>query len=195
MRYWLCVCLTFSPVFAFADSHVVRPVDHSAAVTLARALECSALVRSLVTELDTTTAIVHVEMSGTLPSGIAGATRFVVSRGGQTYVRVSVSATLRLDLRAIMLGHELQHALEIARSGATSHADVKRLVETTGYRTGTNLYETELALRSERRIRTEFGQSATRERESTSEAKPVIELHHHHLGAGRAKAAAEVSKR
>ena len=195
MRNWLCVCLIVSPVSAFADSLVVRPLDHSAAVTLARALECSALVRALVSELQTTTAIVHVEVSGALPSGIAGATRFVVSRGGHTYLRVSVSATLRLDLRAIILGHELQHALEIASSGATSHADVKRLVETTGYRTGSNLYETESALRSERRIRTELRQSAIRERESTSEAEPVIELHHYHLGAGRAKTAAEVPKR
>lgn len=195
MHKWLCVFLMVSPVKSFADSLVVRPLDHSAAATLTRALACSALVRALVSELDTTTAIVHVEVSQTLPSGIAGATRFVVSRGGHNYLRVSVSATLRLDLRAIMLGHELQHALEIARSGATSHAAVKRLVETTGYRTGPHLYETELALRSERRIRTELRQSVTHEREATLKAEPVIELHHHHLGAGRAKTATEVPKR
>ena len=195
MHKWLCVFLMVSPLKVFADSLVVRPLDHAAAATLARALECSTLVRTLVSELDTTTAIVHVEVSRTLPSGIAGATRFVVSRGGHTYLRVSVSATLRLDLRAIMLGHELQHALEIARSGATSPADVKRIVEATGYRTGTNVYETEAALRSERRIRTELRQRAMRERESTSEAEPVIEFHHHHLGAGRAKTAPEVPKR
>ena len=195
MRNWLCVCLIVCPVAAVADSLAVRPLDHSAAATLARALESSALVRSLVTELDTTGAIVHVEMSGALPSGIVGATRFVVSRGGHTYLRVSVSAALRADQRAIMLGHELQHALDIARSGATSNADVKRLLETTGYQTGRNLFETESALRIEQRIRTELRRNTTRRRAATSEAEPVIELHHHHLGAGRTKAAAEIPKR
>ena len=51
MHKWLCVFLMVSPVKAFADTPVVRPLDHSAAVTLARAQECSALVRALVSEL------------------------------------------------------------------------------------------------------------------------------------------------
>ena len=156
MHKWISVLLMFFPAIVVADSPAVRPLDHSAAATLAHALERSALVRSLVTELDTTTAIVHVVVSRALPSGVAGATHFVASRSGYTYIRVTVLAALRPDLRAIILGHELQHALDIARSGTTSDADLQRLLETTGYRTGPNLFETPSALRTERRIRAEL---------------------------------------
>jgi hypothetical protein len=162
MRIWLSVFLAFTPATVFADSLAVRPLDHSAAATLAGALEHSALVRSLVAELDAAVAIVHFEVSLALPSSIGAATRFVVSAGDHTYLRVTVSAMLRSNEREILLGHELQHALDIARSGATNQADVQRLLVATGYRTGSNLFETGSALRTERRIRAEFRQSAFR---------------------------------
>jgi len=195
MRIWLSVFMAFAPATVFADSLAVRPLDDSAAATLAGALGHSALVRSLVDELHAAAAIVHFEMSLALPSGVGAATRFVGSSGGHTYLRVAVSAMLRSNEREIMLGHELQHALDIARSGATNEADVQKLLETTGYRTGSNLFETQSALRAESRIRAEFRQGAFRRAAASSEAEPIIELHHQHLGAGGAKAAAEVPKR
>ena len=195
MRIWLSVFLAFAPATVFADSLAVRPLDHSAAATLAGALRAFGPRPLAGRRARCGDGIVHFEVSRALPSGIGAATRFVISRGGHAYLRVTVSAMLRANEREIMLGHELQHALEIARSGATNQADVQRLLETTGYRTGANLFETRSALRTESRIRAEFRQGAFRRGGASSEAEPVIELHHEHLRAGRAKAAAEVPKR
>lgn len=121
--------------------------------------------------------------TGPLPPGVGGVTRFVASRGGYRYVRVTIAANLRDELRVILLGHELEHAREIAQSPANDVRGLFRWFEERGYRTRPASYETTSARRLERRIRQEL------------EAKPVIELDHQHLRAAGAKTAAEVAKR
>jgi hypothetical protein len=164
----------------------IRPLDHSAQATVARAMERSPLVRRMARELDRTDVIVHCEMSRDLPGGIGGATRFVASRGGYRYLRISISSQLPPDARVAMFGHELQHALEIARSGAHDVEALRQLWHQYGYLIHGRFYESEAALRVERAVRKEL---------RSSQAEPVIELHHEHLGAGGAKAGAQVAKR
>ena len=183
MRYSCIALLLFVPSLVRAEpAPNVRPTDPLSQQTLARALERSAIVRALVADLQATNVIVHID-TGMLPAGIGGTTRFVASRAGHRYLRVTMASSLRGDLRVILLAHELEHAREIAQSSAADLAGLFRLFEGRGFRNGHRSYETMSALRVERRIRQEL------------EAEPVIELHHEHLRAAGAKTAAEVPKR
>jgi len=85
------------------------------AVAVAKvACEVSPLVRDLVQQLEESNLVVHIESSRLLPSGVIGTMRFVTSRSGYRYVRISLAAYARPESRAAMLGHELQHDCEPA---------------------------------------------------------------------------------
>ena len=157
MRYWCIALLLGCPSLVFADLPVaVRPADAMADTILVRAMERSAIVRSLVRRLESTDVIVHVETSMQLPGGLSGATRFVTSRGGHRFLRVTLSAHLRNDESTIMLGHELQHATEIAEAPVHDIVAVERLLRSTGYRTGSYIFETASARHTEKMIRFEL---------------------------------------
>ena len=157
MRYWCLAVLLGCPSLVFADLPVaVRPADAMADTILVGAMERSAIVRSLVRRLESTEVIVHVETSLQLPGGMSGATRFVTSRGGYRFLRVTLSARLLNDESTIMLGHELQHATEIAEAPVHDIVAIERLLKSTGYRTGSNVFETASARRTEKMIRLEL---------------------------------------
>ena len=187
MRYVsVLIGVLLFPAMAAAAGEVLRPVDHAAALTIRRGIERSRLVRDLVHELERTDLIVHVEMSRDLPGGLGGTTRLVAARGGHRYLRISITTALAPEARVAMLGHELQHALEIARSQAHDVETLRRFWLHNGYRINDRFFETEAARGVERAVRQELRRS---------QAEPVAELDHEHLRAGRAKAAAEIAKR
>lgn len=187
MRYWsIALVLLFSSSLTFADVPLTpRTLDPEAAATLALAIERSPLVRALVAEIESSNVVVHIQFSWELPGGIGGTTRFVTSRGGYRYVRISLSNRLHGHDRVAILGHELEHAAEIARSDANDRDGIRRFWEATGYRIADLFFETRSAQRAERTIRQEL----------VLETQPVVELHHQHLRTAGAKAAAEVPKR
>ena len=110
----------------------------------------------------------------------------MTSQGGYRYLRITIATILRDYDRVPILGHELQHAVEIARSNAADPESIRKYSESDGYETRERFFETRSALRAEKRIRDEL---------LVLEAEPVIELHHQHLRARSAKTTAEVPKR
>lgn len=187
MRYWsIALLLVFSPSLTLADVPLTpRTLDPEARATLALAIERSALVRALVAEIESSNVVVHIQFSWELPGGIGGMTRFVTSRGGYRYVRIVLSNRLMGHDRVAILGHELEHAAEIARSDVYDRDGIRRLLAATGYQVAEGFFETRSAQRAERTIR----------RELVLETQPVVELHHQHLRPAGAKPAAEVPKR
>ena len=187
MRIWLSVFLTFSP----EPSSPIRSRSgrsiHSAAATLAGALERSALVRSLVAELMRR----RRSFTSKCPSPCRPASarrRASLSVPAITPTCASRSRRCCAPTNARFCSATSCNTRWISPDPAlTNQADVKRLLETTGYRTGSNLFETRSALRTERRIRAEFRQGAFRRGGASSEPEPVIEFHHQHLRAGAPK--------
>ena len=157
MRYSsILVLAVLFPALASADPvYAVRALDARASAAIAQAQRCSSIIRDLLEELEQSNLIVHVETSWNLPTALAGATHFVASRGGYRFVRVRLAARLSARARMVTLGHELQHAIEIARSNAYNHRDVRRLLDESGYTLGGRFYETDSARRVEQRIRME----------------------------------------
>jgi hypothetical protein len=159
MRYWSIVLLLLWPsVTSAEDEYAVRVLDPLAATMLGQAVERSAIVRDLVDQLRHSNLIVHIAATRNLPSGIGGTTRFVASRGEHRYLRISLSASLPPADRVAIVGHELQHALEVAQSLAANAAEVRQWFETSGFRAGISddLFETNAALQIERHIRQEL---------------------------------------
>jgi hypothetical protein len=139
-----------------AEPRTPRPLDPSAVDAFAIAQAQSAVVRSLVATLESSNVIVHIVTSRLLPTGIGGTTRFVTSRGGYRYVRITIAADLSKSERTTILGHELKHACEIATSEADDAESVKELFLKDGHRVGDDYYETRAALDAERQIRSEL---------------------------------------
>jgi len=146
----------------------VRPVDPVAADILDFAIARSEVVRSLIGTLERSNVVVHIQSSRELPMGIGGITRFVVSRGGYRYLRITLAADMPNRLRATLLAHELQHACEIAESMADDVESLKRLFGRQGRRTG-EYFETSAAIHVEQMVRKEL---------RTLQAEPVIKFHH-----------------
>ena len=148
------------PSFAVAGEPLTpRPLDPFAAEAFARARAQSAVVRSLVARLESSNVIVHIVSSRSLPIGIAGTTHFVTSRGGHRYVRITIAADLSKSGQTTILGHELQHAGEIAASAAGDHEGVRELFEKEGRRAG-DYFETRAAIDIERKVRNELDAAA-----------------------------------
>ena len=171
MRYMtLALSLSLLPsAVAAGTSTTPRPVDPVAAEAFAQALERSQIVRSLVATLEASNVIVHIESSRTMPSGIGGMTRFVTSRGGYRYVRITFNAELWGRDRIAILAHELQHACEVAHSSAADFAAVRELFHQSGHHLGP-YFETREAAAMEKSVRAELTAGL--------QPQPVVKFHH-----------------
>jgi hypothetical protein len=121
------VSIVLSGAAVSAQTPRVRPLDPVAAMAFAQGHEKSETFRALVAELEASDLIVHVVTAVGLPGGVAGTTRFAGSLGGARYVRIDLAGMLIARQRVSILAHELQHACEIARSGAGSSGAIDAL--------------------------------------------------------------------
>lgn len=135
-----------------------RPLDPLSVETFEHAFAGSPLVRDLVRQLEGSNLVVHIESTRGLPIGVAGTMRFVSSRGGYRYVRIQLAADNRPEARAAVLGHELQHACELAASDAYDHDAVRRLFKSAGHNPGPSedVFETRAAMLVERQVKAEL---------------------------------------
>lgn len=172
MRYLSIFCVVFFPTVVFAgDKLTPRPLDPLAVETLAHTIERSAIARTLIEHLESSNVIVHIVTATQMQSGIGGMTRFVTSRGGYRYLRITLAAGLPLKHRSAILAHELQHAWEVARSPAADVEELRRLFENEGHRAG-EYYETRAAIEIERSVRMEL--TAGR----VLQTEPVVKFDH-----------------
>lgn len=96
-----------------ADPHL-RALSPEAQRLIDEASEQSSIVRGLVARLDATDVIVYVSLDLRLPERTRGQLRFIARAGGQRYLDVRIARTLDRRSDIASLGHEIQHALEIA---------------------------------------------------------------------------------
>jgi hypothetical protein len=94
----------------------VRPSDSRATSLVLQGLERSETLRYLVNQLEQRDVLVYVEMQPTLKKRLAGALTWMTATKMHRYVRVSINPELHKDAAIATLGHELQHALEVANA-------------------------------------------------------------------------------
>jgi hypothetical protein len=114
----------------------------------------------LVAALERSDVIVHIEDRVLAVTRIIGETR-VVCAGGQRYLRISLDPVVRDHAAIALLGHELQHAWEIAqRSWVIDRATLERLYQEIGHGVdggfGIRRFDTPAGPDTERRVRAEL---------------------------------------
>ena len=155
----LCVVPPTTPVPSLTR---VRPISDTSRSILNGAMRRSPTVVRLVSELQELDVIVYVEL-GLEPMAAAGTTSILTTAGGTRMLRIVVSARLDPRRRMEVLGHELQHALEIARAnGVTNDVALHALYRRIGYSISNTSYETDDARAVESLVRKELSRTEQR---------------------------------
>jgi len=94
----------------------VRSTERHVVDALRQGYDRSPTFRRLVDELEASDVIVYVQPATQLPGSLRGHIRFAVATAANRYLRIFVSAKVRGDAFIALVGHELQHAGEVARS-------------------------------------------------------------------------------
>jgi hypothetical protein len=141
-----------------APDRRVRATNSRLYSFLAEGLNRSHTFASLVTALNRTDVIVYVESVMTLPKNTMGRLTMMPMTGEFRYLRVQIRSDLSRREAIALIGHELQHALEIA--DATEVRDSTALIglyERIGHASdGEHAYDTDAAQDTGRTVRREL---------------------------------------
>ena len=134
------------------DPHV-RFEDAGPRRLLLEAIPRSPTLRRLIERLDDSDVVVYIRCER-LRAGVAGRVSFVSTADGIRYLKVGARCAGDRQRQAAVMGHELQHAVEIAdRPTIVDTASMQREYERIGYvnhfasTAGIISFETDLALR------------------------------------------------
>lgn len=124
----LATLITLAPLTVFASSKPdsephgtfrdprVRPYDARSASLLLEGIERSTTIRAIVDRLEELDVIVYLEIQPALSKKLAGRLTWMAATASHRYVRISLNPELNQDALIAALGHELQHALEVAEA-------------------------------------------------------------------------------
>lgn len=115
----LVVALVLAPLHAEAASDSpdvprIRAVDPRLAQMLRFGSSKSASFKAIVDRVEESDVIVHVEPRVPDHRGARGTLRFVTRAGGFRYLRITITTSSSLQATVALLGHELEHAAEVA---------------------------------------------------------------------------------
>jgi hypothetical protein len=105
--------LVMTAALGIWDPHV-RATAQGAQRLVDEGAQRSAIVRALIERLEASDVVVYVSEDEGMADGVAGQLTFVSAVGGRRYVRVRIRRQESRDYEVAILGHELQHAVEIA---------------------------------------------------------------------------------
>jgi hypothetical protein len=135
----------------------VRTTDRSARQLLKRGFTRSVTFARLLARLEQSDVIVYVEEVPRLPGGLEGRMMMLPRAHAVRYVRIQITMRGSPDDSIALLGHELQHAIEIAEAPEVAdQADMVKLYQRIGVRGGEHVYETIGAQKMGRAIRKEL---------------------------------------
>ena len=137
----------------------VRSQDRSVRHLLKRGFTHSVTFRNLMARIEETDLIVYIEQVPRLPGALEGRMMILPNAHGQRYVRIQLALRGAPDDSVALLGHELQHALEVAQEPWVY--DQATLVELyqrigTGSYGGSHVYDTRAAQEVGRIVRREL---------------------------------------
>ena len=92
----------------------LRPLDAPMRTAIDSGMKGSPLFRDLVTQLEASDLIIHIESDCTMLDRVQGKLLFVTAAGGVRYIRVRIACSLTGVRQVAILGHELRHAVEVA---------------------------------------------------------------------------------
>ena len=137
----------------------VRPANKRVETLLSAGMAGSATFRDLVRRVEASDVIVYVEVRRGLRAGTGASTSFVAASATHRYLRVRLSADLTRDVQVALLGHELQHVVEVAGApGVRSPETLRDFYRRSGLRTGPDSYDSVAARQAGYQVRAELRQ-------------------------------------
>ncbi len=139
-----------------SDVTRVRALDEQAAALIAEAQQKSPTMRELFQKLDKADVVAYVQVVPAVPGGPKSALEFVGASHAVRFVLIQVAKCQAPCRRIELLGHELEHATEIAANAwVTNQTQFERLVSNLGWRDSATAvgYETAAASQVERQVR------------------------------------------
>lgn len=156
-----CFLLAASAARAEARAPCIRALDSGINALLERGLARSPTFRRLYELLGESDLIVHLER-GAQPWLGAGFNQFVAEVAERRFLRITLNVAQIDDDAVALLGHELQHAVELASEPDVADlAAYERLYRRIGYRSCTRelrCFDTAAAVAAGRAVRMELRQ-------------------------------------
>ena len=149
--------ITMPPVAASAITAMrMRPLSDISRSVVKEALRRSPTIKRLLGELQQLDVLVFFDINSA-PVADVGTTSVMAAAGGFRMVRVLINANLDPRRRIEVLGHELQHVLEIAQArSVVDDASLRSLYSRIGYQVGLRSFETDQARQVELQVRREL---------------------------------------
>jgi hypothetical protein len=124
----------------------VRAMQPRIEKLLATGMERSPSFRRLVHRLEQSDVIVYIDARYDLREGVGASMRFLATSASDRFVKIQLDARHNSHMLVALLGHELQHAVEVADNAAIRSADDLRVYyRDTGLRTGPDSFDSEAA--------------------------------------------------
>ena len=126
---------------------------------LKKGAHASPTLKALLDRLETSDVVVYLTFDHAMPAHMAGRVSLMVAVPGRRYLRISIDRRSVGCQRLAILGHELQHAVEIAdATEATDQASVASLYRRIGFRSESGpraSFDSRLAIETGQRVRRE----------------------------------------
>jgi hypothetical protein len=120
----------------------IRAMQKDAETVIAEGMAQSPTFRRLVNQLERSNVIVYVDLRPDMRESIGGSLRFLAKSASHRFLRVQLNRADSPLWRVALLGHELQHAVEVAEADDVASADdLRALYHRIGVRTGLDAYD------------------------------------------------------
>ena len=124
----------------------VRAMQPRVEKLLATGMQRSPSFRQLVHRLEQSDVIVYIDARYDLRAGVGASMRFLATSATDRFVRIQLDARNNHNVLVSLLGHELQHAVEVADNAAVRSAeDLRVFYRDTGLRTGPDSFDSQAA--------------------------------------------------
>jgi hypothetical protein len=135
----------------------LRPLDATAASLLAEAPLRSPTIARLLERLERSDVVTQIEAPRYLSRSLSGVTRLMTASDSLRYVRITLSRQKSREETIAVLGHELQHAVEIAGApDVRTQKQMREFYRRTGFHNSSRKgFETVAAIETMRAVRSE----------------------------------------
>jgi hypothetical protein len=138
----------------------VRPMQQRVEALLATGMARSETFRHLVRRIEASDVIVYIEARRDLRAGIGASMTFVATSATDRFLRIQLDARHTPNMLVALLGHELQHVVEVVDEATVRSADdLRAFYRTSGVRTGPDSYDSVAARDAGYRVRAEIRHS------------------------------------
>lgn len=135
----------------------VRAMQPRVEKLIAIGMERSPSFRRLVHRLELSDVIAYVDARYDLRVGVGASMRFLALSATDRFVRIQLDARHNNHVLVALLGHELQHAVEVAENRAIRSADdLRDFYRETGLRTGPDSFDSDAARETGYLVRAEL---------------------------------------